>query len=67
MATSFAVALLPLEVDDRAPPMDWRTKENMSHGYGSSAISVASTVTHIGSWNSSGEFVLPSHISRFKV
>lgn len=34
MATSFAVLLFPLEVDDRAPPIDWRTRENMSQGYG---------------------------------
>lgn len=34
IATSFAVLLFPLDVEDRAPPIDWRTRENMSQGYG---------------------------------
>lgn len=47
MATSFAFALLPLEVDDKAPPMDWRTREKMSQGYSRILQSVLPVRGHI--------------------
>ena len=34
MATSTAALLSPEEVDDKAPPIDCRTRERMSQGYG---------------------------------
>lgn len=40
MATSTAVLLPPEEIDDRAPPTPWRTKERRSQGYGKISESV---------------------------
>ncbi len=32
MEMATATLELPLEVEERAPPMDWRTRERMSQG-----------------------------------
>ncbi len=34
MATSTAALLFPEDVEDRAPPIAWRTRERMSQGCG---------------------------------
>ena len=37
MATSMAALLFPEDMDDRAPPIAWRTRERMSQGCGQGA------------------------------
>ena len=68
MVTSFAFALLPLEIDDKAPPMDWRTREKMSQGYIMTSHSALLTRGHTsGLRNMSADHIHPSHVSRLNI